>query len=54
MSKHSEDGPKRLSDWGNSLLNKLAARTRRRRKGQASKRRRESERRCIDREMPDV
>ena len=40
MTRPSETKPGRLSVWGNSLLNKLSSRSRKRRKREASKRRR--------------
>lgn len=40
MSKHSRLHPNRLPVWGDSLLNKLSGLSRKRRKREASKKRR--------------
>jgi len=46
-----KDSSARLTSWGNSLLNKLSSITRNRRKRDASKRRRKSSRKEVDREL---
>jgi len=49
--KKGTDAAGRLTQWGNSLLNKLSAVTRRKRKRDASKRRRRTGREQIDQEL---
>ncbi len=53
VGQHSQHKPNRLAAWGDSLLNKLQSRTRKRRKGHASKRRRAAERVDLARRSAD-
>ena len=50
VSKHSETKPSRLPVWGDSLVNKLPGITRKRRKREASKKRREALRKSQERD----
>ena len=48
--KQSETKPNRLDVWGDSLLNKLPSRTRKKRKREASKKRRVALRKTVSEE----
>jgi hypothetical protein len=51
---NSTEKPNRLSVWGHSMMNQLPGTTRKRRKREASKKRRMIERRDVESRLRDV